>query len=92
MQRNIFEADHEAFRDTMRTFCEKEIVPHHDEWEKDGIVPREVWLKAGELGLLGFMMPEEFGGGGMIDFRFNAIIGEECCAANLGGFSVGITL
>ena len=90
MQRNIFEADHEAFRDTMRTFCEKEIVPHHDEWEKDGIVPREVWLKAGELGLLGFMMPEEFGGGGMIDFRFNAIVQEEL--TRVGASGVGFAL
>jgi len=40
MKREIFEADHDAFRETVRTFCEKEIAPHHDQWEKDGIVPR----------------------------------------------------
>ncbi|MBC7590929.1 MAG: acyl-CoA dehydrogenase family protein [Salinibacterium sp.] len=90
MKREIFEADHEAFRDTMRTFCEKEIAPHHEQWEKDSIVPRELWLKAGEMGLLGFMMPEEFGGGGMSDFRFNAIVQEEL--TRVGASGVGFAL
>jgi alkylation response protein AidB-like acyl-CoA dehydrogenase len=90
MQRDIFEADHNAFRDTVRSFCEKEIAPNHAEWEKASIVPREVWLKAGELGLLGFMMPEEFGGGGIDDFRFNAVLQEEI--ARVGGSGVGFAL
>ena len=55
MQRTIFDADHDSFRDTVRTFCDKEIAPHHKEWEAAGIVSRELWLKAGALGLLGFM-------------------------------------
>ena len=50
--REIFDAEHEAFRRTARTFFEKEVVPFHDEWEKAGVVPREVWTKAGEAGLL----------------------------------------
>ena len=87
MERNIFEDDHNAFRDTVRTFCEKEIAPNHDQWEKDSIVPRELWTKAGELGLLGFMMPEEHGGGGIKDFRFNAILAEEI--TRVGGSGVG---
>jgi alkylation response protein AidB-like acyl-CoA dehydrogenase len=87
MKRTIFEADHEAFRDTVRTFCEKEIVPHHEQWEKDSIVPRELWTKAGALGMLGFMMPEELGGGGIDDFRFNAILAEEI--TRVGGSGVG---
>jgi alkylation response protein AidB-like acyl-CoA dehydrogenase len=90
MQRGIFEADHDAFRDTVRTFCEKEIAPHHDQWEKDGIVPRELWEKAGALGLLGFMMPEEYGGGGMNDFRFNAVLTEELI--RVGASGVGFVL
>lgn len=85
MDRNIFEADHDAFRDTVRAFCEKEVVPHHKEWEEAGIVPREIWTKAGELGLLGFMMPEEYGGGGIDDFRFNAILGEEITKVGASG-------
>ncbi len=90
MQREIFEPDHEAFRDTVRAFCEKEVAPHHEQWEKDGVVPRELWHKAGELGLLGFMMPEEHGGGGIHDFRFNAIISEEL--ARIGASGVGFVL
>ncbi len=90
MKRTIFEADHDAFRDTVRAFCEKEIAPHHAEWEKASIVPREVWTKAGELGLLGFMMPEEFGGGGMSDFRFNAVLQEEI--TRVGGSGVGFAI
>jgi len=90
MKRDIFEADHEAFRDTVRTFCEKEIAPHHAQWEKDSIVPRDVWTKAGELGLLGFMMPEEFGGGGIDDFRFNVILGEEI--TRVGASGVGFVI
>ena len=90
MKRTIFDADHDAFRDTVRAFCEKEIAPHHEQWEKDSIVPREVWAKAGELGLLGFMMPEEYGGGGMHDFRFNAVLQEE--VTRVGGSGVGFAI
>jgi alkylation response protein AidB-like acyl-CoA dehydrogenase len=90
MKRTIFDADHDAFRDTVRAFCEKEIAPHHEQWEKDSIVPREVWTKAGELGLLGFMMPEEYGGGGMHDFRFNAVLQEE--VTRVGGSGVGFAI
>ncbi len=90
MKRTIFEADHDSFRDTVRAFCEKEIAPHHEQWEKDSIVPREVWTKAGELGLLGFMMPEEYGGGGMHDFRFNAVLQEEI--TKVGGSGVGFAI
>jgi alkylation response protein AidB-like acyl-CoA dehydrogenase len=88
--RDIFEAEHEDFRRTVRSFFEKEVTPHHDEWEKDGLVPRELWLKAGEAGLLCFDVPEEFGGPGITDFRFNQIVSEEQArsGANGPGFSV----
>ena len=74
MERTIFEAEHDDFRATVRAFCAKEIAPYHAQWEADSIVPRELWLKAGELGLLGFMMPEEYGGAGVRDFRYNAVL------------------
>lgn len=90
MQRTLFESEHESFRDTVRTFLEKEVVPHHEQWEKDGIVPREVWLRAGELGILGFMMPEEFGGGGVADFRYNVVLQEEL--TRVGASGVGFAL
>ncbi len=92
-RRAIYEDDHEDFRESFRRFLANEVVPHYEQWEQDGIVPREIFAKAGEHGFLGMQVPEEYGGAGVgDDFRFNAIIGEECCAANLGGFSVGITL
>lgn len=90
MKRTIFDADHDSFRDTVRTFAEKEIEPHHAEWEQASIVPRDVWTKAGDLGLLGFMMPEEHGGGGISDFRYNAILSEEI--TRVGASGVGFVI
>ncbi len=88
--REIFTPEHEAFRTTVRAFMDKEVKPFHDQWEKDGIVPRELWLKAGEQGLLCFDVPEEYGGPGVEDFRYNVIVSEEQAraGANGPGFSV----
>src|SRR5262245_40642105 len=90
MERTLFDADHQAFRETCRIFCEKEISPHHAEWEQAGIVPREVWARAGTQGLLGFEVPEEYGGGGVADYRFNVVLNEELTrvAASGIGFRV----
>lgn len=90
MERQLFDADHNAFRETARAFCDKEIVPHHDAWEEAGIVPRELWTAAGHAGLLGFMMPEEYGGGGVRDFRFNAVLIEELTRARASGVGFAI--
>src|SRR3954453_23160242 len=90
MQRLNYEPEHEAFRDSVRTFCEKQIAPFHGDWEKDGIVPRELWLEAGKQGLLGTDVPEEFGGGGVKDFRYNCVVAEE--VTRVGGSGVGFTL
>jgi alkylation response protein AidB-like acyl-CoA dehydrogenase len=90
MERQLFDADHDAFRKTVRAFCDKWVVPHHEEWEAAGIVPRELWTAAGEQGLLGFMMPEEYGGGGVRDFRFNTVLLEEITRAR--GSGVGFTI
>ncbi|MBF4997350.1 acyl-CoA dehydrogenase family protein [Nocardia sp. BSTN01] len=90
MRRSIFEPEHEQFRQTARTFFEKECVPHVDEWEKAGKTSRDVWLKAGELGLLGWEVPEEFGGAGIVDFRFNAILDEEFWLTGSVGVGFGV--
>jgi alkylation response protein AidB-like acyl-CoA dehydrogenase len=90
VDRDIFDADHEAFRASVRAFCEQEIVPYHDAWEEAGIVPRELWAAAGRAGLLGFMMPAEYGGGGVRDFRFNAVLIEELTRVRASG--VGFTI
>jgi alkylation response protein AidB-like acyl-CoA dehydrogenase len=77
VSRALFEPEHEAFRETVATFLDKEAAPYHAQWEKDGIVDREVWAKAGTQGLLGLQLPAEYGGGGTADFRYNAVVGEE---------------
>ena len=88
--RELFEPEHESFRRTVRTFFEKEVLPFHDEWEKDGVVSRDVWLKAGEAGLLCFDVPEEYGGPGVPDFRYNQVLSEEQTRSGASGpgFSV----
>jgi alkylation response protein AidB-like acyl-CoA dehydrogenase len=85
MQRDIFEAEHDAFRDLARTFIAKEITPFHEQWERDGQVSRDVWLAAGRAGLLGTDVPEEYGGGGVPDFRYNAVLTEELTRAGASG-------
>jgi alkylation response protein AidB-like acyl-CoA dehydrogenase len=65
-------------------------VPYHDDWERDGIVDREVWRKAGAAGLLGMDVDEEYGGGGQRDFRFNAVLVEEIVASGCAGLGFGL--
>ncbi|GAT66361.1 acyl-CoA dehydrogenase family protein [Planomonospora sp. ID91781] len=90
MQRDLFEEEHDLFRETVREFLAREVVPHHDRWEKDGIVPREVWKKAGEVGMFGFGVPEEFGGAGIKDFRYNAVIVEEIIRVGASGLGFSL--
>jgi alkylation response protein AidB-like acyl-CoA dehydrogenase len=92
MRRTLYEADHDAFRETVRRFVVKEIAPRHVEWEAAGIVPRDLYTAAGAQGLLGWAVPEEFGGGGQPDFRFNAVLGEEVVAAGVAGSGNGLCL
>ncbi len=80
IRRTIFNEEHEIFRDAVRRFIEVEITPYHDQWDKDGVVPRELWLKAGEAGLLCSNVEEEYGGPGA-DFLFNVVLHEELAKA-----------
>jgi acyl-CoA dehydrogenase len=81
MRRDIFTEDHEAFRQLARDFIEKEVVPHYAEWEKAGHMPREVFKQLGALGLLGMAIPEEYGGAGLADYRYNVVLQEEAARA-----------
>jgi alkylation response protein AidB-like acyl-CoA dehydrogenase len=95
MRRSLFEDVHEDFRASFRTFLEREVVGdegRYGEWERAGIVPREVFALAGRGGFLGMAVPERFGGAGVEDFRFNVVIGEETQRAGVGSFGLGITL
>ena len=80
MRDNVLDADHRDFRDLVREFVQREVVPHYPDWEAAGRVSREVWLAAGRAGLLGLDMPAEFGGGETDDYRFAALVTEELAA------------
>ena len=75
IKRTVFESEHETFRSSFRKFLENEAVPFHPQWEKNGQVSRELWLKAGEHGFLSPTVPEQYGGVGA-DFRYNAVVDE----------------
>ena len=92
MDRTLYDDDHRAFRDSVRTFLEREVIDHVEQWEADQIVPRELFAAAGAAGFLGMAVGEQYGGGGVDDFRFNAVIGEEFAAAGAGAIGLGITL
>ena len=83
-KRTVFSEEHEMFRHQVRRFVEAEIMPHHDQWEKDGRVSRQAWLKAGENGLLCAAIPEEYGGAGA-DFLFSMVVMEELARAGAMG-------
>jgi len=90
MQRTLFTPDHDAFRELARSFMDKHVVPRHAEWEKAGIVDRAVWQQAGKLGLLGTDVPEEYGGGGQADFRYNVVLVEELVRGGTTGLGFGL--
>lgn len=75
--RDLYEPEHEEFRRLVANFVERHVLPHAERWEKAGKVDRELFTAAAESGILGFSLPEEYGGGGIDDFRFNAILTEE---------------
>ncbi len=90
MKRNIFDDEHMMFRQSVRRFVEHEVAPFHEEWEKAGVVPRELWLKAGELGFLAMDVPEAYGGLEIEDFRYNVILGEELIRVGASGVGFGL--
>src|SRR3954463_972652 len=90
MQHAVYEAEHDEFRDMVRAWAEKTVAPFHGQWEKDGIVPREVWLSGGKQGLLGMDLEEQYGGGGVRDFRYNAVLDEELVRIGASGVGFGL--
>jgi alkylation response protein AidB-like acyl-CoA dehydrogenase len=92
MQRTLFTEEHDMFRDSFRHFVEKEIVPYNEQWEKDGIVSHEMWLKAGQQGFLGLTVPEQYGGADVHDFSYSSIIVEELARAGTVSAGAGIGL
>lgn len=89
---SIYEDSHDLFRDSFRAFVAAEMTPHWAAWEAAGIMDRSVYEAAGKHGFVGMAIPEEHGGGGSSDFRFNAVIGEELAYAGMGGAGLGLGL
>ncbi|MEV6507302.1 acyl-CoA dehydrogenase family protein [Streptomyces sp. NPDC051642] len=87
MRRTLFEETHEDFRLLVRDFLAREVLPSYEDWRRAGLVPRDLFTALGKLGIIGTAIPEEYGGGGQDDYRYNAVIQEECARAcvTLGG-------
>nr|MBA2681410.1 acyl-CoA dehydrogenase family protein [Ktedonobacteraceae bacterium] len=92
IKRTLFGEEHVMFRETFRHFVAKEITPYNEQWERDGMVSRELWLKAGEQGFLGLTVPEQYGGAGVSDFGYSAIVAEELARAGVVSAGMGMGL
>ncbi|MCF2533872.1 acyl-CoA dehydrogenase family protein [Yinghuangia soli] len=94
MRRTVFNEDHEAFRLTVRDFLAKEVAPYREGWDREGVVPRELYRKLGDLGYFGIEVPEEYGGAGVDSFKYHAVLTEETAriGAVLGATQVHTTL
>ena len=88
MLRSLFEEDHELFRELAREFNDREVAPHYADWDREHMMPRRLWKAAGEQGLLGLAVPEEYGGAGMPDYRYRVVLDEEFARA--GHLAVGL--
>jgi len=86
----LYTEEHNLFREAFSTFLKKEAIPYYEQWEKDGIIDRKLWTKAGDLGILGVNIAEEYGGLGLNDFRYNAIISEELAKLSMPGIGFSI--
>src|SRR6201996_1178534 len=91
MRRTLFEPEHVDFRESVQRFVAEEVVPHQEDWEREGIVSRDVFARAAEKGMLAMQVPEPYGGVGIDDFRFNQIVNEELSVAGGGGGGRGGT-
>jgi acyl-CoA dehydrogenase len=85
MRRTLYDAEHEALRSAFRSFLLAEAVPNIEQWERDGVVDREFVRRAGANGFLGFEVPEQYGGQGLVDFRYNAVMSEEVVSCGIAG-------
>ena len=93
MRRDLYEPDHEAFREVVQAYVKREVTPNQPRWEQEHIVDRQAWLAAGKQSIIGLLIPEPFGGAGTDDFRYRCVVMEElaqACATSLSsGFGLG---
>lgn len=90
--RTLYETEHQMFGELVREFVDRRVRPNAEKWDREGKVDRELFSEAAEAGILGFAIPEEFGGGGVEDFRFNAIMSDELCHDPVSSGMAGIAL
>jgi acyl-CoA dehydrogenase len=83
MRRVLFEQEHDEFRSLVREFIEREVVPHYQQWLDDGAVPRDLYRRLGDIGVMGLPIPEQYGGAGIDDYRYNVVVHEEAARANV---------
>ncbi len=92
MRRRWLTEEHQMFRESFRHFVEKAIMPFNNQWEKDGIVSRELWTAAGKQGFLGIAAPEKYGGAGIEDFGYSSIMQEEISRVHATSVGLGLSL
>ncbi|MFZ2175278.1 MAG: acyl-CoA dehydrogenase family protein [Rhodococcus sp. (in: high G+C Gram-positive bacteria)] len=91
MESDLFEQDHELFRDSVRGFVDKHVVPNLEKWDGDRLIDRDTWLSAGKQGLLGLSVPEEYGGPGELDYRFRVVIQSEIARVGASALQSGFS-
>ncbi len=92
MQRTLYEADHEAYRETVREFLAREVVPYHDDWDRDRWIDRTVFVRAAKAGIYALNIGEEFGGAGELDYRYRMVVCEEVSRVNALSFGLTVSL
>jgi len=92
MERDIFTEDHEAYRETVREFLAREVIPHHARWEEERWIDREVYVEAAKNGIYGLEIPEQHGGAGVTDYRFRMVAAEEIAKAHALSFALTVSL
>ncbi|MBM7050884.1 MULTISPECIES: acyl-CoA dehydrogenase family protein [unclassified Rothia (in: high G+C Gram-positive bacteria)] len=92
MKTRFYTEDHELFREVAREFVAREVAPNYPQWDQEHMMPRSVWKAAGEAGVLGLAIPEEFGGAEMPDYRFQTVLTEELASAGCFGFALAVHL
>ena len=92
MDRGIFTDDHEAYRETVREFVAREVVPHHDRWEQERWIDREVYIEAAKNGIYALEVPEQYGGAGVTDYRFRMVAAEEIAKGHCLSFALTVSL
>src|SRR5690349_15221195 len=88
-KRTIFEDEHDDYRESFRRFLQAEVVPHYPEWHRDHIVPKSLFTSCAEYGFLAMEIPEQYGGNGVDDWRFNVVLAEESVWAGVSDAMAG---